>query len=968
MRQNAWEETGIIREMIVPYRHTDTVTVIEKEDFMIHDHSSPPTLHTRQASPPPPHTTVSSDKPRKRLRMAGELVRGGMLGAAGFLLGSCPTLVGAAPLGIALLSASSSYTWYILVGVLLSAVLTPVSLSGWAWVSVYLLCVILRLMVRFFVDPPTLPDGRPCRGRTYLRLCWVSFKRNVGLIPDTGENTAHDYYAGADDFRRSMDPHASPEDPSEDPSEDSAGSPTASAGFSPRLFREHPFLRMLTAAACGLTAGIFGVIAKGFHLYDLLTALVLLLLTPIATFLLISCFGESGMTLLFAADPLRRGQARTPHVHERFHVLPILSVCFLVGCVVYSGRQFSPSLGTPYMSVHLSTLLGLLFTLLASSRLGVIPGLAVGVVCGLAASPTLSPVFILCAGAYALLAPFSPKWSAVGGCTVGALWCMTAEGVTLLALHLPAILLAPPLFFLTERIGRSLPSFEGDSPRDADEAEADLRDVSKLFSSAMAIRSRSDTQRAKMQALSEAFETLSKRFYSLSNQLKRPRMLDLRRICDDSFGKQCARCRNRDVCWGAEYDRTLEVQARLAAQLHGGGRATVENLPDSLKDFCPYMEAMVTDINGRCARMTENLLRSEKTEVFAADYAAIASLLSDALEEDSREAESFTCNRDAADRIYDYLTEMGVAVQGVVVGGKQSSPRKRVIVRGQDFSAISGRLSEVRCRLEAICGTKLTAPTFEEITYREEGGVATVMTLCSEAKLTAAYSGSTVPADWDRSGPLPRPLTHKTADGTYDPPGVCGDHIALFKTDNAYFYALISDGMGAGEDASLTSDICAMFLEKMLMAGNKVDISLRMLDTYVRSKNMGTGDECSATVDLMELDLMNGQAVFAKSGAAPTYVVREGRVYKLRARSMPLGILSDTPKDLIRFRTHPGDVVVMVSDGVTAGNDECPWLMDLLASPMPVSMDSLRADIIKRALTAGSEDDLTAIAIRVEEK
>ena len=962
LRQKVSGETGIIREMIVLYRDTDGITAMKKEDFMIHHHSSTPTLHTRKT--PPPHTAIPADKPRRRLRAVGEAVRGTILGAAGFLLGSCTTILGAAPLGIALLSASSSYTWYILAGVLLSAVLTPVSLSGWAWVSVYLLCVILRLSIRFFVDPPTLPDGRPCRGRTYLRLCWVSFKRNAGLIPDIREDTAQDYYAGADDFRRSMDLHTAPEAPSEPPDE----TPTPPVSFSPRLFREHPFLRMLTAAVCGLTAGIFGVITKGFHLYDLLTALVLLLLTPIATFLLISCFGESGMTLLFAADPLRRGQARTPHVHERFHVLPLLSVCFLVGCVVFSGRRFSPALGTPYMSVHLSTLLGLLFTLLASSRLGVVPGLAAGVVCGIAASPTLSPLFILCAGAYALFAPFSPKWSAVGGCTVGALWCMTAEGVALLILHLPAILLAPPLFFLTERIGAALPGFEGDSRSDTDEAEADLQDVSRLFSSAMAIRSRSDTQRAKMQALSEAFETLSKRFYSLSNQLKRPRMLDLRRICDDSFGKQCARCRNRDVCWGAEYDRTLEVQARLAAQLHGGGRATVENLPDSLKDFCPHMEAMVTDINGRCARMTENLLRSEKTEVFAADYAAIASLLSDALEEDQREAESFTCNRDAADSIYEYLTEMGVTVQGVVVGGKPSSLRKRVIVRGQDFSAISSRLPEIRGRLEDICGTKLAPPTFEEISCREEGGAATVMTLCSEAKLTAAYSGSTVPADWDPSGPLPRPLTHKTADGTYNPPGICGDHIALFKTDNAYFYALISDGMGAGEDASLTSDVCAMFLEKMLMAGNKVDISLRMLDTYVRSKNMGTGDECSATVDLMELDLMNGQAVFAKNGAAPTYVVREGRVYKLRTRSMPLGILPDTPRDLIRFRTHPGDVVVMVSDGVTAGNDECPWLMDLLASPMPVSMDSLRADIIKRALTAGSEDDLTAIAIRVEEK
>ena len=935
---------------------------------MIRDHSSTPTLPTHKTPPPPSEAAKGlTDKPQKRLRVMGELVRGTILGGGGFLLGSCPTLWGAAPLGIALLSASSSYTWYILAGLLLSAILTPVSLSGWAWSGVYLLCVILRLVIRFFVDPPTLPDGRPCRGRTYLRLCWVSFKRNVGLIPDTAqEDTYDDYYAGADDFRRAMDLNGGPEEPTPPQSDISPQAPPAY--FHPRLFREHPFLRMLTAAVCGFTAGAFGVITKGFHVYDLLSALVLLLFSPVATFLLISCFGESGMTLLFTADPLRRGQARTARIHERFHALPMLSVCFLVGCVVFSARRFSPDLGTPYLSVYLSTLLGLLFTLMASARLGVIPGLALGVICGLAASPTLSPIFILCAGAYALFSPFSPKWGAVGGCTVGALWCMAAEGVSLLVLHLPAIFLATPLFFLVERIGAALPGFDRDRDRGSEEAEADLQDVTRLFSSALAIRSRSDSQRAKMQALSEAFETLSKRFYSLSNQLKRPRMLDLRRICDDSFSKQCARCRNRDVCWGAEYDRTLEVQARLAAQLHGGGRAAVENLPESLQDFCPHMEAIVADINGRCARMTENLLRSEKTEVFAADYAAIASLLSDALEEDRREAESFTCNRDAADSIYEYLTEMGVSVQGVVVGGKQSSPRKRVIVRGQDFSVISARLSEIRSKLEDICGTKLAPPSFEEVFYREEGTAATVMTLCSEAKLTTAYSGSTVPADWDRKGPLPRPLTHKTADGTYDPPGVCGDHIALFKTDNAYFYALISDGMGAGEDASLTSDVCAMFLEKMLMAGNKVDISLRMLDTYVRSKNMGTGDECSATVDLMELDLMNGQAVFAKNGAAPTYVVREGRVYKLRTRSMPLGILSDTPKDLIRFRTHPGDVVVMVSDGVTAGNDECPWLMDLLASPMPVSMDSLRTDIIKRALTAGSEDDLTAIAIRVEEK
>lgn len=117
----------------------------------------------------------------------------------------------------------------------------------------------------------------------------------------------------------------------------------------------------------------------------------------------------------------------------------------------------------------------------------------------------------------------------------------------------------------------------------------------------------------------------------------------------------------------------------------------------------------------------------------------------------------------------------------------------------------------------------------------------------------------------------------------------------------------------------------------------------------------------------MELDTACGHAVFAKNGAAPTYVIRDGTVYKLRSRSLPLGILHDSAPQFLRFRMHPGDVVVMVSDGVTLGNDECPWLLDLLSAPLPDSMDSLRLDILRRAMASGSPDDLSAIAIRLEE-
>lgn len=914
-------------------------------------------LHTDYAPPGATATPRKKVSDKSRLRRLGELLRGLTFGGIAFLLGSCSLLFGAAPLGIALLCASSSYTWYIGGGLLLSALLRPVTLSGWAWVGVYLLAVILRLVIRFFVDPPSLPDGRPCRGRTYLLLCWVSFKRNVGLIRNDppGGDTETDYYPG----------EGAKDSSAEDKSPSARGNaPTV------RLFAEHPFLRMLTAAVCGFGAGLSALLTGGVHVYDLWCLLCFLTVCPAATFLLVSCFGEAGLTLLFSDKPLRggvplRGSALSEQdggalrVGHKFHALPLVSVCVLIATAVFAARSFSFTAGTEYLRLQTSTLLGLCITLSAASRLGVVPGVAVGVICGLAAEPRLAPVFILCAGTYSLLRYVSHRAGVLGGCAVGGGWCVLVEGITVLAVQLPAILLTAPVFFVAERIRSALPDSR---PAHADR---ELEDFTAAVTASLTAESRAEAQRARMKALSEAFGSLSQRFYNLSSQLKRPRMLDLRRLCDESFGKKCARCRNRDVCWGAEYDRTLEIQTRLAAQLHTGSRASAESLPDSLQDFCPYIEDIVNDINGRCARMTENLLRSEKTEVFAADYAAIAALLEDVLEEDRVSAENFSCNREAADAIFDYLTAEGVTVQGVVVGGRKSSQRQRVIVRGIGFEAVADRLQEVRDRIGNICGTAMTAPVFDE---GEDGGASAVMTLCSDAKLRVTYAGSTVPADLPAGSAFPEPLTDSTPDGVYSPPAVCGDHIAMFKTDDAYFYALISDGMGSGEDASVTSDVCAMFLEKMLSAGNRVEISLRMLDTYVRSKNTGTGDECSATVDLMELDLMDGRAVFAKNGAAPTYVVRDGTVYKLRKSTLPIGILKDTPPNLLRFRTHPGDVVVMVSDGVTLGNDECPWLIDLLSAPIPDSMDSLRRDIIKRALTAGSEDDLSAIAIRVEER
>ncbi len=882
-------------------------------------------------------TSHPDSKASRTRRLVGELWRGINFSGVGLLLGSAPLFFGTVPLGIALLSASSSYTWWIAAGAVLGAFFVPRGLTSWAWVGVYAFLIILRLCIRFFVDPPSRPDGRPLRARVYLSLCWSSFRRNIGLgLDDEACGQAESI---------PLPGYRTPE---------------------MQLFGEHPFLRMLTAAVAGFVAGLLGMLAGGFHVYDLLGTLFLLVACPILTFLLVSVFGEAGLTLLFSPAPIRDMSPSKPGKHasshapdsgltSHFRLLPLLSVLCLLACTVFAarGRSLLPTL--PFLRINLSLLLALLFSLLASARLGPIAGLSVAVVTGLSFSPLHAPILILATGGFALLRVLSPRAGLLGGCAVSTIWCVSVDGVGTFVSLLPAIIVAIPIFLLIERIMVALPL----TPTRA-HADREVEGFTASVSAALTAESRAEAQRMRMMALSEALSSLSRRFSELSGQFRRPRPHDVRRICDEALDARCARCRNFSECHRREHQRLRETGASLASTLEEHARVTMEDFPAFFFEFCPNAAEIAADINARYARLRESLDRGERSDTFAADYAAMAALLEDVLETDRPEADTLHANRRIADRIYDQLTERGLILHGVAVTGREESGRRQVILQGHAFSDKLEETERLRALLEEICDTSLALPVAESTEHGD-----TILTFSPRARLRTTYAGSTVPAHHPKDLPLPAPLTHRTPTGSYTPPTVCGDHIALFHNSDGFFYALISDGMGSGEEASVTSDICVSFLEKMLASGGRAEVSLRMLDNYLHAKNAGTGGECSATVDLLELDLMDGHAVFAKNGAAPTYVVRNGTVYKLRSRSLPLGILRDTPPELLCFRTDPGDVVVMVSDGITQGQDECPWLIDLLSAVQPRSMDELRRDIIRRALSAGSEDDLSAIAIRV---
>ena len=121
---------------------------------------------------------------------------------------------------------------------------------------------------------------------------------------------------------------------------------------------------------------------------------------------------------------------------------------------------------------------------------------------------------------------------------------------------------------------------------------------------------------------------------------------------------------------------------------------------------------------------------------------------------------------------------------------------------------------------------------------------------------------------------------------------------------------------------------------------------------------------------------MSGCASFIKSGAAPTYIAREGTVYKVSSRTMPVGIIKDADARITKFDTKKGDLIVMISDGCCHDSDDCPWLVEYLCAFMSKGKrvdggedelcESLKNDILREAvknLPDGAERDDISVSV-----
>ncbi|MBE6810152.1 MAG: hypothetical protein E7521_03730 [Ruminococcaceae bacterium] len=189
---------------------------------------------------------------------------------------------------------------------------------------------------------------------------------------------------------------------------------------------------------------------------------------------------------------------------------------------------------------------------------------------------------------------------------------------------------------------------------------------------------------------------------------------------------------------------------------------------------------------------------------------------------------------------------------------------------------------------------------------------------------------------------------------------ICGDAYKYFNDGKGNFVMILSDGMGTGGRAAVDSAMASGLMARLLKAGFGYDCSLKILNSSMLFKS---SDESLATMDIACIDLFTGNTELYKAGAAPTIVKRNGHSGRAESHSLPVGILKDVSFDRAGIRLRQGDILLLVSDGVTFEGTE--WIRRELEAWNDGSAQDLAEHICnsaRRRYATSRPDDITVMA------
>ncbi len=402
-------------------------------------------------------------------------------------------------------------------------------------------------------------------------------------------------------------------------------------------------------------------------------------------------------------------------------------------------------------------------------------------------------------------------------------------------------------------------------------------------------------------------------------------------LAQELASKTCVNCERRAECMQALGGQTASVMESIVDSALRTGRAMLDDVPNFLHARCIRIPALLANCNSLVAAYHA---RRESGQAFDRDRAMMSAQLAgvgSVLGEFACDVEgAVSVDRALADRMSEELRYHNVVCSEVTVIAKQQAQEIFLVVRTQDAAKPS-----VRETAQQVLGVRLI-----------------------ECEAARALSADRVCVHYATAPKFD--MTFGSSQFTKPGSDASGDSVSVTRMRANRSLVGICDGMGSGAQAEQSSRATLDMICNFYKAGLDNARSIALVNRLL----VDMGQERFSALDLCVVDLDNATVDFVKLGGVMSFIRRDTDVQIIPSQALPIGIVEEARPQVRRELLQPGDMVVLVSDGIVDAltEDGVKLIVDQIGTLNP---QTLADELLRQAERKGLQDDASAVAFRI---
>lgn len=681
------------------------------------------------------------------------------------------------------------------------------------------------------------------------------------------------------------------------------------------LFSEPLILRISAASIGAFIGSAYEILLGGFEFKSILYGTVSVLLAAVFTFAFAGIL-DSGVSFSDFLTSRKNIFDGIKGEKERFAIYlfqaTFLLFVFLISISLKGYNIFGISAAYVFSSF---------ITLIIARRFGPIRAMTVGFISSMGISSIYSVGFALVGLTAGVLFNAGIVYALVTGGLLLSFWSAYAGGSMGFLSTFPEYVISA---LLTSPFIKKLP---GEKKYVIEQESKNQTAEDMVSATAIAYRNAEDSS---VDELLRGLFSVSQSMRSLGADEGSVSFEEYRSLVIDSAKSFCASCHFYDGCASENPAPCAENIDLIATKLYKKERLLYDDAAIVPK-YCHNAAALFDKILHSAAELEAKRFKGRRMEPLADECELFAKIISEAKAYNERER---SLDPVLSEMLSEVVERAGLHNGIIKVFGER---RKHFICAAEDASGALITSKDFHGDIEKTAGVSLGAPEY----YRK--GEVALLECSAKNKYAVEFfsAGKCVAGE-----------------------NISGDTAISFESVDGHFYSLISDGMGSGEQAHRTSLFAADFLSRILNSSCTKSTAFHFLNHVIREN----GAECSATVDLFDFDLLTGEAVFFKCGAAASYVKRDGSIFRIRSETAPLGLMKSIDAERIRVEVRSGDYIVMLSDGVSQSPEDATWLLELLNKPPSENVREYAEAILESAVkNSRLADDMSVAVAKITE-